>query len=87
MKPIFLTNEILSSIDLMLYSIPIDIYCFDFWWYWSFNSRPHTCWAGPLPLEPLLQSCVGYFPEWVFGTICWGLALNCDPPDLCHLGN
>jgi hypothetical protein len=28
---------------------------FIFWQYWCFNSGPHACWAGAVPLEPCPQ--------------------------------
>jgi hypothetical protein len=42
----------------------------------------HACWLGALP--PALF-CVGFFWDRVSRTICPGLALNCDPPDLCKI--
>jgi hypothetical protein len=40
-----------------------------------------------LPLEPLHQPffLMDFFEIGSLGTICLGLALNCDPPDLCLL--
>jgi hypothetical protein len=51
----------------------------------SMNSGPHTCQAGTLSLKPLHQSlsCDFFFS----GTICPGLALNHNPPDLCFLSS
>jgi hypothetical protein len=30
---------------------------------------------------------MGFFGDRVSGTICQGLASNCDPPDLCFLSS
>jgi hypothetical protein len=44
--------------------------------------RYSTAWATPAALF-----CVGYFPDKVLWTICLGLALKHDPPDLCLLSS
>jgi hypothetical protein len=57
---------------------------FFFWWHWCLNSGPHN----------LLGRCLYWwshstklFWDRVSRTICLGLALNYDPPDLCLLSS
>jgi hypothetical protein len=55
------------------------VYFSFFLWYWRFNSGPHTCKVGILPLELLHQPfCIDYFEIWS-PYIPW-TCLYCDPP-------
>jgi hypothetical protein len=40
-----------------MYSTYVCLIFFFFLWYWGLNSGPHSCLAGPLPLEPLCLPC------------------------------
>jgi hypothetical protein len=63
---------------------------FFFWWHWGL-SGPYACYIGALPLEPLCQHSppslfvMDFFQDRVSGTICLGLVLKWNSPDLCLL--
>jgi hypothetical protein len=50
--------------------------------YWGLNSRPHTCWAGAVPLEPVLQSFLLLLFFQIGSDV---LTFNLDPPTYAFL--